>query len=268
MQRGDSRTRGVRKLSPGTPAIALITLLGLTLGACATLPADPIARADVERLNDPFEPVNRQIYAFNTEVRHAMEPVRNATSGPGPVAALWGGVHNVLVNLREPLIFANDLVQGKECAAGASLRRFMANSTLGVGGLFDVAKSYGVAAHDNDLGTTLGVWGVPPGPYMMLPVIGPSDVRDSVGIAGEYFLDPVDIGLVRAGATRVIWPVAGLDITDRNFDAAPDLDKLERTSLDGYAALRSAYRQNQAEAIRDDNCPAVLKMVEQGTHRE
>lgn len=257
-----SGTSDLRKRILEVPAISLTLLSVLMLGACATLPGDPAARAEVEQLNDPFEPINREIYAFNTEVRHAFEPVRNATSGAGPVATVWSGVHNILVNLREPLIFANDLAQAKECAAGASLRRFMVNSTLGVGGLFDVAKTYGVAAHDNDLGTTLGVWGVPPGPYMMLPVIGPSDVRDSVGIAGEYFLDPVDIGFVRAGAARVIWPIAGLDIIDRNFDAAPDLDKLERTSLDGYAALRSAYRQSQTEVLRDDNCPDVLRVHE------
>lgn len=248
--------------------IALVALSGLALGACATLPEDPVARAEVELLNDPFEPANRAMYAFNTEVRHAFEPLRNATAGPGPAAAVWGGVSNVLVNLREPLIFVNDIAQGKECAAGASLRRFMVNSTLGVGGLFDVAKTYGVAAHDNDLGTTLATWGVPSGPYVMLPVIGPSDVRDSVGIAGEYFVDPIDIGLVRAGAAPIVWSVTGLDIINRNFDAAPDLDKLERTSLDGYAALRSAYRQNQEAAIKDDNCPAALRIVEEQPRRQ
>lgn len=236
----------------------------MEVSGCASLPADPAARVEIERLNDPLEPLNREVYAFNTEVRHAFEPLRAATATGSPLAPIWTGVHNVLVNLREPLTFANDLTQGKECAAGASLRRFMVNTTLGIGGLFDVAKSYGVEAHDNDVGQTLGVWGVPAGPYLMLPAIGPSDVRSTAGIAAEYLIDPVDIGLSQAGASAAIWPIAGFALVDRGIDSAPDLDKLERTSLDGYAALRSAYRQNQEVSLRDDKCPDVLRIAEPG----
>ena len=240
--------------------VVLLSIFGLS--ACATLPSDPTARAEVELLNDPLEPANREVYAFNTEVRRALQPLTAAVTAGGALTPIWLGVHNVLVNLREPLVFANDLVQGRDCAAGASLRRFMVNSTLGVGGLIDVAKAHGVEAHDNDVGQTLAVWGVPAGPYLVLPGLGPSDVRGAAGIAAEYFIDPVDIALQRAGASAVIWPIAGLDIIDRQFDAAPDLDKLERTSLDGYAALRSAYRQNLDDAVNDDKCPEVLRISE------
>jgi len=231
----------------------------LALSACAALPSEPAARAEVELLNDPFEPMNREIFAFNTEVRRALEPLRKATIRGEPLAPIWIGVRNVVVNLREPLVFANDLAQGRECAAGASLRRFMVNSTLGVGGLFDVAQSYGIDAHDNDFGRTLAVYGIPEGPYMMLPIMGPSDLRATAGIAAEYVADPVDVGLRRVGASTAGWFIAALDVTERQFEAAPDLEKLERTSLDGYAALRSAYRQSQAEDLKDDNCPAVLQ---------
>lgn len=261
MQQGAGiRSQNLSLTSVRPAAVSLALLLAMGLSACATLPTDPTARAEVELLNDPFEPINRDVYAFNTEVRHAFKPIQSALADGGPLAPIWTGVHNVLVNLREPLTFANDLAQGKECAAGASLRRFMVNSTLGVGGLFDVAKANGVEAHDNSIGQTLGVWGVSEGPYLMLPIIGPSDARDTAGMAAEYFVDPVDFGLTRVGASAAVWPLAGLDALDRGFEAAPDLDKLERTSLDGYAALRSAYRQDQAGAISNDNCPDVLRL--------
>ncbi len=239
-------------------------LAAIGLASCASLPNDPAARAEVERLNDPIEPINREVYAANKEMRQVLLPLQMIASAGSPVAPLAAAVHNVLVNLREPLTFANDLAQGKECAAGASLRRFMVNSTLGVGGIFDVAKDYGVAAHDNDIGQTLGVWGIPAGPYLMLPVLGPSDVRGAAGTAAEYVVDPVSLGLSRAGWTAAVWPIAGLDALDRSLEAAPDLDKLDRTSLDGYAALRSAYRQNQTEALNDDKCPDVLRIGGEG----
>lgn len=236
--------------------VSMVLALMIGLPACGSLPDDPASA----ELNDPLESSNRRVYTMNKWLRQALGPVQGTVADGSAGAPVWGGVHNVLVNLREPLTFANDLAQGKECAAGASLRRFMVNSTLGVGGLFDVAKENGIAAHDNDLGLTLGVWGVPAGPYLMLPVLGPSDLRDTTGIAVEYVVDPVDIGLTRAGASAAVWPRAALDNLDRALDTAPELDKLERSSLDGYAALRSAYRQNQFKAMNDQNCPEVMQV--------
>lgn len=244
----------------GRFAVSTAFLLVLSaIAGCASAPSTAIAQSNLQQQNDPFEPINREVYAFNSELREGLKPLQQTAVADSPLAPIWAGVHNVLVNLREPLTFANDLAQGKECAAGASLRRFMVNSTLGVGGLFDVARAYGVEAHDNDIGQTLGVWGIPAGPYMVLPGIGPSDLRGTVGLAAEYFADPVDIGLVKAGASAAVWPIAGLDTIDRGLEAAPDLDKLERSSLDGYAALRSAYRQNLADSLSSDNCPNVLR---------
>ena len=252
----DSRSSGLMR--------NIASLLGCvfacaSLTACADGLSNSLPRAGVVGTTDPFEDANRQAYAFNKTLRNAIMP--SDGGGSSGLASAWLPVHNVLVNLREPLVFANDLAQGRECAAGASLRRFMVNSTLGVGGLFDVAKRNGIEAHENNFGQTLGVWGVPAGPDMVLPLLGPTDLRGVAGEATEYFIDPVDVGLVRAGAGEVIWPRAGLDILDRQFEAAPDLAKLERTSLDGYAALRSAYRQDQAESFRNDNCPDVLRLA-------
>lgn len=251
---------GIRNLGVARRVAALLgcAVACAALTACAGGPSGSGPRAGIINSTDPFESSNRQAHTFNKALRNAIMP-SEAGSSSG-LATAWAPLHNVLVNLREPLVFANDLAQGKECAAGASLRRFMVNSTLGVGGLIDVAKRNGIEAHDNDVGQTLGVWGVPAGPYLDLPLLGPTDLRGAAGQAAEFYIDPVDIGLQRAGAASVIWPRAGLDVLDRSFEAAPDLAKLERTSLDGYAALRSAYRQNEAASLRDDNCPDVLRI--------
>jgi phospholipid-binding lipoprotein MlaA len=257
------RRRGAHGSEISRPGVArkIAMLLGCAI-ACSILTAcagsSSAPRAGLVGTEDPLESLNRSAYTFNKTLRTAIMPSEGGPSSG--LASAWLPVHNVLVNLREPLVFANDLAQGRECAAGASLRRFMVNSTLGVGGLFDVAKRNGIESHDNNFGQTLGVWGVPAGPYLVLPLLGPTDMRGAAGEAAEYFIDPVDIGLQRAGAASIIWPRAGLDVVDRHFEAAPDLAKLDRTSLDGYAALRSAYRQDQAESFRSSNCPEVLRI--------
>jgi len=246
-------------------ALSCVVVGALALGACAVLPSDATALADAEQLNDPFEPVNRGIYAFNTEVRHTLSPL---VADAGIFTPVLVGVHNVLVNLREPLVFSNDLIQGRDCAAGASLRRFMVNSTIGLGGVLDVGKDLGIEAHENDFGQTLAVWGAPAGPFMMLPVLGPSDFRGTTGMVVEYFADPVDVGFRGAGLHGVGLPLTGMDLTDREIEVGDDLDKLDRTSLDGYAALRSAYRQNLDSSISDDRCPAVLRIPSGGGNQQ
>jgi phospholipid-binding lipoprotein MlaA len=258
------RRRGANRFEIGNSGLArtLASLLGCALAcagltACADGLSNSPPRTGLVGTTDPFESANRQAYSFNKTLRNAMLP---SDSGPSVLAAAWAPVHNVLVNLREPLVFANDLAQGRECAAGASLRRFMVNSTLGVGGVFDVAKRHGIEAHENTVGQTLAVWGVPAGPYLVLPLLGPTDLRGAAGEVTEFYFDPVDFGMYRAGVASVIWPRTGLDYADKQFDAAPDLAKLERTSLDGYAALRSAYRQDQAESLKSDDCPDVLRI--------
>jgi phospholipid-binding lipoprotein MlaA len=244
----------VSRPATGASALGLLVLACLGLQACAP---DSHALSEVAELNDPFEQANRQVYAFNTTVRTTLTPV---VAGAAPLGPFWRGIHNVLVNLREPMVFANDLAQGRECAAGASLRRFMVNSTLGVGGILDVGKELGVEAHENDFGQTLAVWGMPSGPFLVIPALGPADARGVSGMAVEFAADPVDIGWRSLGLAEVSWPLTGMDIADRQIDSAGDLERLERSSLDGYAALRSAYRQNLEAAINDDKCPRVLSL--------
>jgi phospholipid-binding lipoprotein MlaA len=160
-------------------------------------------------------------------------------------------LHDLLVNLDLPITFSNDLLQGEPTRASQTLLRFMVNATVGVGGLFDPATAhFKMPYHAEDFGQTLGVWGVSGDPYLMLPVLGPSSPRDTVGRVGDIAMDP----LTWIEFKQHIWWMGGrqymkvLDARARNIDT---LEGLERDSLDFYATTRSAYRQYRANEIRN-----------------
>jgi len=232
----------------------LVLLLSLFLSGCATPPnnAQPEA-AEAEDFNDPFEDTNRAIFDFNQMVdRHVLVPVAEAyrTVLPEPVR---NSLRDFLRNLRAPLIFANNALQGDFELAGQTFARFTLNSTLGVGGLIDVAGRWGqLPFHEQDLGVTFGVWGIPEGPYIVVPVLGPSNPRDLVGQVGEGFGDPFNL-LVTGDPYTLYWipfvrgGVSGIDQRSRYIETLSDI---ERTSLDYYATIRSLYRQRRAALIR------------------
>jgi phospholipid-binding lipoprotein MlaA len=229
---------------------ALAVAAGLQAG-CASVPPEGDAdayRAYIEA-NDPLEPFNRGVFAVNQGldfwiIRPLAVTYRDLVPDPAKDA-----IRNFLDNLRAPVIAANALLQGNVEAAGDTTGRFLINTVAGVGGLFDVARD--IPAHDEDFGQTLGVWNVGEGPYLVLPVIGPSSPRDTAGLVVDYFLDPVNWW---AANTDRDWipltrtAVRGVDIRSRNLDA---LDAIERTSLDFYATVRSLYRQRRAAQIRN-----------------
>jgi phospholipid-binding lipoprotein MlaA len=229
----------------------------LLLFGCATQPdtAQPGAAADQEDFNDPLEDTNRKIFDFNLVVdRNVLVPVAKAyrTVLPEPVR---DSLRDFLRNLREPLIFANDALQGQFERAGQTFARFTLNSTLGVGGLLDVAGRWGeLPYHEDDLGLTFGVWGIPEGPYVVVPVLGPSTPRDLGGQVAEGFGDPFT-RLVTGNPYTLYWipfvrgGVAGIDQRSRYIETLADI---ERTSLDYYATIRSLYRQRRAALIRHE----------------
>ena len=231
----------------------LVLLLSLLLSGCATPPnnAQPEA-AEAEDFNDPFEDTNRAIFDFNQMVdRHVLVPVAEAyrTVLPEPVR---DSLRDFLRNLRAPLIFANNALQGDFELAGQTFARFTLNSTLGVGGLVDVAGRWGqLPYHEQDLGVTFGVWGIPEGPYLVIPVLGPSDPRDLVGQTAEGFGDPFN-KLVTGNPYTLYWipfvrgGVSGIDQRSRYIETLSDI---ERTSLDYYATIRSLYRQRRAALV-------------------
>lgn len=251
------RVQGLRRF------LALVLML-ITAAGCATAPdsQDHEQYAEYEAINDPLEPLNRQIFQFNLAMdamflRPFAEFYRLLL--PPPVQE---GVHNVLANARSPIIFANDLFQAEFHRAAVTLTRFLINSTLGVGGLADPASDFDLPAHNEDFGQTLAVWGVPEGPFLMLPLIGPSNPRDATGLAVDSFLlDPMGLMILLdygpESLTYVSYGRAGMTAIDARAQTLDELDDLKKSSLDFYAALRSLYRQYRISEIYQGSPPAA-----------
>ncbi len=213
---------------------------------------DSQAQAVGEDDNDPLEGLNRGIFEFNRVVDGVLiKPVAQIYRGVLPQQA-QDSVRSFLRNLRSPVILANDVLQGDMDRAGSTVGRFLVNSTLGVLGLFDVASELGMPFHDEDFGQTLAVWGVGEGPYLVLPILGPSNPRDTVGLISEFYLDPVNIYLRDEDLDYLTYVRTGLRGVDARARSLDTLDELERTSLDYYAAIRSLYRQQRTNDIRNN----------------
>jgi phospholipid-binding lipoprotein MlaA len=239
------------KLLVGTAAwrvpLALIGAVVLVSG-CATAPTDdPAALEAYQQANDEAEPTNRVIFDVNMALDKAvLKPIAFVYKEGVPKEGREA-VGSFLDNLRTPVIFANDLMQGEWDRAWTTVVRFAANSTFGVGGLLDVAADLGYAKHDEDFGQTLAVWGVAEGPYLMLPLFGPSNPRDAVGRVVDTVLDP--IGWLAPGwANYSRYGTSAVHIRAEHYD---ELNDLEKSSLDFYAAIRSLYRQKRNDEIRN-----------------
>src|SRR5206468_776132 len=251
---------------------SLPVVVSLILAGCATPSNNPQAgAAEAEDFNDPLEDTNRAIFDFNQVVdRNVLVPVAKAyrTVLPDPAR---DSLRDFLRNLRAPLIFANDALQGEFERAGQTFARFTLNSTLGVGGLLDVAGRWGeLPYHEDDLGLTFGVWGIPEGPYLVVPVLGPSTPRDLGGQVAEGFGDPFNY-IVTGNPYTLYWipvvrgGVAGIDQRSRYIETLADI---ERTSLDYYATIRSLYRQRRAALIRhekEQNLPPPSSFAQRGS---
>jgi phospholipid-binding lipoprotein MlaA len=223
----------------------------LILSGCAAA-NQPASVAGEEDFHDPYENLNRSIFDFNQSVdRNVILPVAKAYRDAVP-EPLRDRVQDFSRNLRGPVIFANDALQGDLPRAGDTLARFALNSTIGIAGLVDVAGGWGLPYHDEDFGLTLAVWGVGEGPYLVIPILGPSNPRDAVGSIAEGFADPWDKIAEAHGRfymTIVRALASGIDMRSRYIETLADL---ERTSLDYYATIRSLYRQRRAALIRHE----------------
>lgn len=232
-------------------SISAAVLFALSLGGCAS--TDPSGQ------NDPYEATNRDIFAMDQKLDHAvMRPVAVFYNHAVP-GIFREGVHNALTNLNNPVVFANDLLQGETTRAGQTLGRTVVNSTLGLGGLVDLAAKIGIPGHEEDFGQTLGVWGAKEGPYLVLPFAGPSNPRDVVGMGGDIALDPFTY-ISFNNSTLWYGIRAGMGIVDLRARNVETLDQIERTSVDLYATTRSLYRQHRNAEIRNgapdtDNLP-------------
>jgi phospholipid-binding lipoprotein MlaA len=247
-----------------TPLLCLA--VGLALGACAAVPSDPVDRAAFEANRDPLEPMNRTIFDINNSIdRAVIKPVAIAYRDATP-PAVRESIFNLGANLGEPLIFVNGALQGRFGLAAKALVRFATNSTVGIGGLFDMAAQAKLMREETDFGETLYIWGVKDdGPYLVLPLFGSSNLRDAFGKGVDAVINP--LGLVTRGSlTRSVLTGTGdkevLDNGNAQFEFASmgisilavidlrsryieEVEELERSSLDFYAKLRSVSRQRR-----------------------
>lgn len=223
-------------------------LLGAaTLLALSVSLAGPARAAD----EDPFEQTNRSIHEFNMDVDRAiLKPVAKGYRAitPKPVRR---GISNFLSNLREPFTFVNALLQFKPDVAANALGRFLINTTVGVGGLWDPATKLDVYEQREDFGQTLATWGVPSGPYLVIPFLGPSNPRDFFGDIVLFITDPVDIVVTKEFGTEASFGLLGARLIDMRANAIDTLDPLLNSADDQYVFIRSAYEQNRAFAISD-----------------
>ncbi len=200
---------------------------------------------------DPFENVNRSIYDFNEAIDdNVLEPVSRAYKDHVPEIA-QGGVSNFFGNLRDVTTLANQILQFKPIESVETFGRILVNSTIGLGGLLDVASEMSLTTEDEDFGQTMAVWGVEEGPYVMLPLLGPSTVRDGVGTYvdltsdANLVKDMDDVGFLSASAINII---------DKRVELLPATDLLDKSD-DSYISMRSSYLQKREFDIFDGNPP-------------
>lgn len=217
----------------------VMVLVAAFLAGCATVAPTPSAQ-----VSDPFEASNRQVFAVNDAVNQvALFPLVRAYRAVVP-QPLQQGVVNGLVNLNEPTVFANNLLQGRGQAAFVTLQRFVVNSTIGIGGLFDVAAAGGLPRQSGDFGQTLYTWGAYESPFIVIPFLGPSTIRDGIGFGVDGALSPGLYGIYRANHIAS-YGVSGFDLARR----LADLQLVDETAVDPYTRLRSVYYQTRRREL-------------------
>ncbi|NNC99751.1 MAG: VacJ family lipoprotein [Gammaproteobacteria bacterium] len=228
----------------------IVLLVSLCCG-CSTLSATdaPIQRYS----NDPLEGLNRKVYSYNrTADKFVLRTVAKAYDKVVPKPAKRG-VRHFFANLGEPIHALNNLLQGKYDRALDSVFRFAINSTVGMLGVFDVARRYDVHPAKEDFGQTLAAWGLGPGPYLVLPFAGPSNLRDGIGtITDGVIVYPINEVSDSRGTRNTLFVLDVLDLRAGLLGS----DELLESQLDSYAFLKQAYEQNRVRAIYDGNPPA------------
>jgi phospholipid-binding lipoprotein MlaA len=251
----------------------LITATALSLlTACADVPKSSAAKAaktnysaDVDTAHDPYEGINRVTFDVNDFLdRLLFRPLAElyrATVPPG----IRDRVGGIITNMREPVIFANNLLQGEVTRAGYTFERFALNTTAGVGGMWDIAGMWrGVYQQSGDFGQTLASWGVGSGPYIVLPFYGPSNIRDAIGLGVDGVMTPWSYVAGAAGANHIernqlniiFFTSDGIVRREQNIEA---LDALKSGSLDFYAQMRSVYRQYRAKQLGNQSTEGMPK---------
>jgi phospholipid-binding lipoprotein MlaA len=233
---------------------ALGVIAILSMSACVTLPPNS------QRVpQDPWESWNRGVYRVNDKLDRAIvKPVTKTYVRvvPSPIRT---GIHNFFANLNTPTVMVNDALQGKLLAAGNDLGRFLLNTTVGIGGILDPATPAGLALNDEDFGQTLGHWGVHPGPFLELPILGPSDVRDASSKVVDTYTNPRQY-------IRNVYVKYGIYLPyllDARASLLP-LDETLKNVYDPYAFIRDAYLQRRAYLVSDGKVTQEEPLVDPG----
>lgn len=222
-----------------------------TAGGATTVVGDTDYYADSSS-GDPLEGFNRAVFQFNRYTDMLIiKPITQLYVHALP-SFVRQGVHNFLTNLNTPVVLANELLQWDWHGANVVTKRFVINSTVGMAGLFDVAEYNGLEAlpHE-DFGQTLGKWGIGEGAYIMLPILGPSNLRDATGFVVDLFLDPVNWWGWNNDKDGVLFARTAMRVIDARAGLLGPYDDLLEQSIDPYITLKSAYIQNRAELVRD-----------------
>lgn len=223
--------------------MAVIFCAGL-LSACATPKNSPNGNAEID--SDPLETINRGIFQFNYVVDGVL--IKPIAQGYGSVMPERGQimVSNFVSNIKEPVTFANSILQTDPQNTFCTLWRFMLNSTVGVGGLFDVASEVGLKNRETGMGDTFAIYGADAGPYIIIPIFGPSNVRDGIGRIGDLFVDP--ISYTNNSVFYSIVAVKTIEARHRNMKL---LNDIYNNSIDPYSTMRSIYTQYRTKAIKN-----------------
>lgn len=207
--------------------------------------------ASTGNARDPLEPMNRAIYHFNDGVDKALlKPVAEVYRDVLP-QFVRTGVSNFFSNINDVLIALNNLLQGKVLNAASDVGRIAINTTIGVLGVLDLATEVGLEKHDEDFGQTLGSWGIGDGPYLMLPILGPSNLRDAFGRIADYKTDPITY-VDPSRDRNLLWTARLINHRAELLDTSKIL---ETAALDPYEFLRDAYLQRRRNLVYDGNPP-------------
>lgn len=246
-----------QRYQPAVSAIVLILALA-ALPGCATLGNKDVGQ---EAHNpDPFEKFNRVVFKFNdTADRAVLKPLAKAYVNVVP-APLRKGVRNFFSNAFEPTVVVNDFLQGKPHQGFKDAWRFVINSTVGIVGLFDIATKIGLEKNNEDFGQTFAKWGVADGPYLVLPFLGPSNVRDSIGLIPYYkYTYPIHY----VDNSEIRWGIVGLEAIDLRANLLDSEKILMQAALDRYIFIREAYKQRRLNLIHDGNPPLDYLLLDE-----
>jgi phospholipid-binding lipoprotein MlaA len=218
----------------------------VTAGGCASVPPE------YRDSRDPWQSYNRAVFKFNTDFDNAfLKPTAKAYQWITP-EPLDEGITNFFNNIADATSAVNNALQFKLSRAGSDVGRVFVNTTVGFVGFFDVASNLGLPSYKEDFGQTLGYWGFGAGPYFVMPILGPSSVRDTFGFAGDIALDP----FFSLNKNEVYWGFVTLRVVDRRADLLAAGDLLDEAAIDPYAFVRDAYLQRRRTLVHDGNPPS------------